>query len=143
MEVIASFENQTITVKLKNGTNYLYPHLLWDYEDHDPGTCQRVKDAIKHNSATFTKVENPPVFPGGVEAWEKYINEFCAQHKKEIKKIGSAEIYLQFIVHLHGQVTEVEIISNDGTSNHTELAIEAMKKKPRLDTRCSTRAYSC
>lgn len=39
---------------------------------------------------TFTKVEHPPVFPGGEEALRNYIRDICSRNRKLVKKEGPA-----------------------------------------------------
>jgi len=127
MEVKSSFEEQTITVTLNDHHVYVYKRPDWDYEDYLPATSNKVKVAIKGIKMTFTKCEKPPNFPGGDSAWDSYMNEFLKTHEKEIKKAGSGEVSLQFIVHIHGQLTDISIASNTGSSKLSDLATEAIK----------------
>jgi hypothetical protein len=127
-EISSSFEEQTITVKLKGGVTYTYHHIDWDYEDFNPATDQRLAELVKHMQATFTKVENPPQYPGGREAWDKYMNEFCIRHKKEIKRHVPAEITVQFIVHMKGQLEYIQVLGEGTDSKLAPLAIQAIRE---------------
>lgn len=125
-----SFEDQTLTVELRNGATYTYNHKDWDFENYYPSINKKIADAINNMEMTFTKVENPPEFPGGEEAWDKYIRDFCNQHLKLIKKKGPAEITVQFIVHLKGQVVQIRVVSNPGNPQLSALAMQAIQDGP-------------
>jgi len=125
-----SFEDQTITVILENEAIYIYHRLDWDYEDYYPSTSKKIKEAIKNIKMTFTKVEHDAEFPGGQEAWDKCIHEFCAKHAGQIGSDGPAEITVQFIVHMKGQLTDISVIANRGGSSLADMAVQAIKESP-------------
>ena len=125
--VIPSFERHTITVALKNHVSYVYEEKDWDFEDRNPETCKKVLDAIKENEMTWTKVEQLPTFPGGEAAWNKYLLDFCSQHAKLIKKKGPADVTVQFVIHLKGQVVELHVLSDADHPVNPELAALAMQ----------------
>jgi hypothetical protein len=129
-KISTSFENQTISILLKSGAKYIYHHIDWDFEDHYPSIAKPIQDSLRSIEMTFTRVEQPPVFPGGEEAWEKYIREFCQIHKNEIGKQKSAEFEVEFIVHLHGQIENVQVIVNKDGSALSKLAEDAIKNGP-------------
>jgi protein TonB len=108
----------------------VYGHGDWDFEDSYPSTSRKIVQAIKNMERTYTKVEHPPEFPGGSKAWEKYIGNFCAQHRQEIDEAGSAEVTVQFIVHMKGQVEYVEVVTNPGNRKLGELAVQAVREGP-------------
>jgi hypothetical protein len=126
-EVNPSFENETINVIMNSGVVYVYGIADWDLEDRYPSLDSRIKGAIRNVQKTFTKVEQPPVFPGGQEAWDKFVAAFCEQHKRTIRKEGSSTVYVQFIVHVKGQLTDIQVISNPGQSTLGKDIIEAIK----------------
>jgi hypothetical protein len=129
-DVQSSFENQTITIILKDKTVYIYSRPEWDYENYYPSTVDKIKKAIVGITMTFTKCETPPAFPGGDESWKNYIIGFVANHKKAVSKAGSGEVTLHFIVHIHGQITDISTMTNSGNSKLAELATEAIKNSP-------------
>lgn len=129
-KISSTFETKTITISLKNGSIYTYHQLDWDYEDHFPSITKTIVDAIRNLQMTFTKVEQPPIFPGGDEAFKKYVHEFCQNHKDEIGDHGHAEFVVQFIVHLHGQIDDLQVILNKNGSELSSLAKEAIKNGP-------------
>src|SRR5579871_5131638 len=126
--VTSSFEDRTITVTLKNNTVYTYNHSQWDYEDYYSSISPRIKDATRHNAMTFTKCQIPPSFPGGEDAWNKYMSSFADKHHSEISDAGGGEIKMQFIVHLHGQITDIAKVSGDATFE--ALTKQALKESP-------------
>jgi len=128
--ITTSFENHTITIKLKSGITYTYLHADWDMEEYDPSLNQQLQAAIKEVKITFTKVEHPPEFPGGEKGWDKYIAGFCRQHNKEINEKGPADITIQFIVHMKGQITDVSVLLNRDRSDLEALAQQAILDGP-------------
>jgi hypothetical protein len=129
-KITTNWEAEIITVSLKNGKTYNYKPMDWDYEDHFPKTAKDIVGAIHNMQKTFTRVEHPAVFPGGEEAFKKYLNEYCQNHKDEITGHGRAEFLVQFIVHLHGQKENVEIVLNKNGSDLSNLAIDAITSGP-------------
>lgn len=128
--LIPTFEGQILIVKLKSGVRYRYEHPDWDFEDVHFTLDNKIKEEIGHMQMTFTKVEHPPEFPGGEDSLAKYLAAFCQQHKKELKGKLPAELTLQFIVHMHGEVRYVQIIRSSGGSKVNELAIKAINDGP-------------
>jgi hypothetical protein len=126
----SSFENQTITVTFKDRKVFIYDRSDWDYENYYPSTIEKIKKAITDITMTFTKCETPPAFAGGDESWNSYIRNFATNHAKEVRKAGSGNVELRFIVHIHGQITDINVESNTGNSKLSELAKEALKNSP-------------
>jgi hypothetical protein len=58
------------------------------------------------------------------------LGEFCHQHKDELQGYVPAEFTLQFIVHLHGEPRNVEIVRGDSDATIVKLAIQAIKEGP-------------
>jgi hypothetical protein len=94
--VQSTFEDDILIVTLKNGAVYTYGQGDWDLEDRDPATPKKIVEAIRKTQKTFTRTEYAPQFPGGEEAWDKYIKDFCRQNKKAIKKEGAAVVRLSY-----------------------------------------------
>jgi len=129
--VTSRYEDQTLTVTMKNDTVYLYHHIDWDLEDTDPATPERIKAATKDlGHITFTRTEHMPEFPGGDEAWQKYMDTFCKAHKDDIGDAGAAVVTVQFVVHLKGQLTGIHDVSGAQNSQQAALAIKAIRESP-------------
>lgn len=131
--VASRYEDQTLTVTMKNGTVYLYHHIDWDLEDTNPATPERIRAAAKDlGHIIFTKAEHMPEFPGGDEAWQKYIKAFCTTHKDDIGDAGDAVVTVQFTVHLKGQVTDIHLAVGSAPVNSQQkvLAIKAIQEGP-------------
>jgi len=126
--VASSFEEHALTVTMKNGVVYRYLWKDWDTEDANSDTAERIKKAIHSLSMTFTKAEHMPEFPGGDDAWQKYMIAFCEAHKKDIRKAGSGQIMVQFVVHLKGQLTDILTIGHTENAKQAALAIQAVRE---------------
>jgi hypothetical protein len=129
--VESSFEEGTITITLQDGIIYKYNEADWDYQDYFPDLNSKLKAAVQSVKKTFTKAEHEPQFPGGQEAWNQYVHNFCLSHSKIIAQHGNTDITLQFIVHIHGQITDIETVSvGNGDSKLIALAIQCIKDAP-------------
>jgi Gram-negative bacterial TonB protein C-terminal len=126
--VITSFGNATITVTMKNGTVYFYEQEDWDNEDAYPSLCLQLKAAINSVTKTFTKCEHPPVFPGGQEAWDKYMREFCGKISDVIKSKGAVEMRVQFVVHVKGQISDINVLYKSNGSDLERYAVQAIRE---------------
>jgi len=129
--IAASWENHDITVTLKNGTSLVYKPEEWDMEIYEPTLDKRFREAIRSISRTFTKAEHAPEFPGGEEGWNKFVADFCEKNKATIREEGSSSLVVQMIVHMRGQLTDVEVISNPGQSKLAAAFVQAIKDGPR------------
>jgi hypothetical protein len=130
LTVTASFPDGAIVVTLKNGNVYTYHMNDWDCEDYYQSTDPSIDQAISSVKRTFTKAEQMPEFPGGNDAWEKYLGEYCVQHQDEIERYGPAELMVSFIVHAHGQLTNIQLITGKPNSKLSDLAIDCIKNSP-------------
>ena len=119
--------SHTITIIMKNGVAYFYEREDWDYEDHYSSVSPRVKAAINQVTITFTRMEHNPEFPGGQEAWDKYMKEFCEKNKRAIRAEGSAEVQVRFIVHMKGQISDVMVLPGSNGSGLERLAVRAIQ----------------
>jgi len=121
---------RSIRVTLKNGTVYIYQMQDWDFEDSYPSTTTSLKEAIRSIKLIFSRAEYNPEFPGGQEAWDKYIEQFCKRHAAEIRAEGPAEITIHFTVHMKGQISDPEVKLNRNDSKLSELAKQAILESP-------------
>lgn len=91
------------------------------------GTSASIK--ADTSDRTFVKVEIESEFPGGVQAWLKFLNEHLVYPKKAVRKNIQGTVILQFIVDKQGNVTDLQAISGDPIL--AEAALKAMKDSPR------------
>ncbi|MBO9635365.1 MAG: energy transducer TonB [Chitinophagaceae bacterium] len=84
-------------------------------EKGDTARCQFYKDGIaeKDNDkgdfdVTFTRTEIAPSFPGGEEAWKKYVKR-NVQYPKSLTEKITGVVSVQFIVDYSGELMEVGI----------------------------------
>lgn len=127
--VIASYKNQTIDVKLKTGINYTYHKDDWSRED-DGKLPGKLNVATALITRTYTKVQSPPSFPGGDDAWKKYIQEICSRNKKLIRKEGPAVIFVQFTVDNNGEISNIRVASSNPPPGLAALAQKAIEDSP-------------
>jgi N-acetylmuramoyl-L-alanine amidase len=82
------------------------------------------------NDKIFTKVEIEPSFPGGQEAWIRYIQKVIGNNVDMlIKENSNGTCVVQFIVDTDGSVIDVKAITMANTKL-AEVAINAIKKGP-------------
>jgi Gram-negative bacterial TonB protein C-terminal len=127
----ATFKGRTITVKLKTGETYTYTHDQWSKQmDYRIKLAPQLDEATGLLDRTFTKVENPPTFPGGDTAWQNYLQKFYSDNKKLIRVQGPATIWVQFIVGFDGEIDQVSLITDDSRPKLGDLAIRIIQEGP-------------
>jgi len=77
----------------------------------------------------FTKVEIESEFPGGAQAWLKFLNEHLVYPRKAVRKRIEGTVVLQFIVDKQGNVTSLRALSGDPILQ--EAALQAMADSPK------------
>jgi protein TonB len=78
----------------------------------------------------FTKVENPAEFPGGQDAWRRYL-ERSLQYPEAAQENGiQGVVRVQFIVDKEGNISEVTAL-NDPGEGLAEEAVRIIKKGPK------------
>ncbi len=78
----------------------------------------------------FTKVENPASFPGGADAWRRYL-ERSLQYPDAAQENGTQGVVrVQFIVDKEGNISEVTALNNPG-DGLAEEAVRIIKKGPK------------
>ncbi len=84
----------------------------------DSMLCSVSEDSRKSPDQVFTKVQQPPIFPGGQSAWEKYV----ASNFNRIRNYkGIVEVW--FIVDLDGTTSKFQIIRPSGLSSADQESI--------------------
>lgn len=99
-------------------------------EVYEPSLDQRLRAATRNVARTFTKAEHAPEFPGGEEAWNKFVAEFSEKHKKMIRDEGPSELNVQFIVHVKGQLTDIQLVSNADRSKLADALMLYIQQGP-------------
>jgi len=93
----------------------------------------RKNESVQRDSIpdkVFTKVENEPEFPGGREAWLKYITSQIKRNQAKFTNNDYGTCLVKFVVNTDGSVTNVE----DSTMKNTQLAkvaVEAIRSGPK------------
>jgi len=124
----ANHFSDSVTVFLKNGNTLVYGPEDWDMERYEPTLDKRLLTEIRHVTKLFVRVEHEPEFIGGDSAWSQYIADFCDQHRDVIRGEGATKIVLAFEVHLKGQLTDVEVISNPDKSQLGHALVEYFRE---------------
>lgn len=84
------------------------------------------------SDAVFIKVETESSYPGGLRAWQMYLNKNLRFPEEAIKKVRGRkpkqwEVMIQFIVTKEGKVTDVQALTKFGNGLEEE-AIRIIKK---------------
>ncbi len=83
------------------------------------------------DDAIFLTTQIEAQYPGGNEAWRKYISREMNRYMDELQEDGKAgTCIVQFIVDREGNISEVEAVTMKGTKL-AELCVNAIRKGPR------------
>ena len=85
---------------------------------------------IENDTTVFEKVEIEASFPGGAEAWSKYLTKVLIAEVDKFKKSDYGTVYIKFIVNTKGQVSDVQA-TNMKRSRLAKVAVEAIENGPR------------
>jgi protein TonB len=80
--------------------------------------------------APFIRVEIEAKFPGGAEAWQRYIQKAIISQLGEFSDADYGTCVLQFIVDKNGNVSDVKATTMAGTKL-AEIATNAIRKGPK------------
>ena len=99
--------------------------------DEGKAVVEAPKDETNYDQ-TFTKVEVEAQFPGGLGAWQKYVqrNVNGQVASDNGAPAGSYTVYVQFIVDKEGNISDVKALTNHGYGMEEE-AIRAIKRGPK------------
>lgn len=75
-------------------------------------------------------VENYPEFPGGMEAWSKFIQRNLRYPSAAQESEVQGKVYLSFVVEKDGSITDVQVTKGIGYGCDDE-AMRVIKKSPR------------
>lgn len=89
-------------------------------------------DTVEIDEKIFTKVEREAEFPGGVDAWSKYLQSNLNADVPIKKKapVGTYTMVVQFIVMKDGTVKGVKALTNHGYGMEKEV-IRIISKGPK------------
>src|SRR5690242_665720 len=78
----------------------------------------------------FTKVEIEAQFPGGAQAWQRYVSQAITRHIDEFGESDYGTCVVRFIVDKTGAVSQVEATTMKG-SKLAEVAVNAIRNGPK------------
>ncbi|HEU5052986.1 MAG TPA: energy transducer TonB [Hanamia sp.] len=78
----------------------------------------------------FTKVEIEASFPGGAQAWQRYVSQAITRHLDEFGESDYGTCVVRFIVDKTGAVSQVEATTMKG-SKLAEVAVNAIRNGPK------------
>jgi protein TonB len=81
-------------------------------------------------SKTFVKVENPAEFPGGIDAWRRYLERNLRYPEEAVNNEVEANVIVEFIVDPEGNISEVKALNDPGYGLATE-AVRIIAQGPR------------
>ena len=99
------------------------------------GLVAQTKDAAKISvvaDTIFQKIEIAPSFPGGEQAWRKFLDKNI-RSKVPLKNDapeGSYTVYVKFIVDPDGSLTDFKAVTSQGYGMEEEV-VRILKKSPR------------
>lgn len=91
-----------------------------------------LSNPLKKNTtddAPFRKVEIEATFPGGLQAWQRYIQRAIMAQLDEFSESDYGTCNVQFIVDKNGKVSDVNATTMKGTRLE-EIAVNAIRKGP-------------
>lgn len=98
-------------------------------EEPNTGVVTGPKEDPEDKAAIIVQIEAQ--YPGGSDAWRKYISREINRHMDELQEDGKAgTCIVQFIVDLEGNISEVEALTMKG-SKLAELCADAVRKGPK------------
>jgi protein TonB len=99
-------------------------------ESKGTGTVVAPKQDVEDYDKTFTKVENPATFPGGMDGWKRYL-ERNFQYPEAAQEAGTQGVVrVQLVVDKDGNVTEVKALNDPGDGCAAE-AERVIRKGPK------------
>lgn len=78
----------------------------------------------------FTKVEKEASFPGGNQAWSRYVQKAISAQLDEFGESDFGTCTVKFVVDKNGNVSDVQAITMKGTKL-AEVAVNAIRKGPK------------
>jgi TonB-dependent SusC/RagA subfamily outer membrane receptor len=91
-------------------------------------------DKLSNNDPIFSKVETPPAFPGGLQAWRKFLekNLDATIPVRDSAQAGTYTILVQFIVDKSGEIRSLKALTKHGHGMEEEV-VRAIGKGPKWE----------
>jgi protein TonB len=99
-------------------------------ESKGTGEVVAPKQVEEDYDKVFTKVENPAEFPGGADAWKRYLERSLNYPDAAQENGTQGVVRVQFIVDKEGNISEVQAL-NDPGDGLGEEAVRIIKKGPK------------
>lgn len=93
-------------------------------------TKTEAKDLLSDSAAVYSKVETEASFPGGNEAWSRYLSKVLMDNINKFKKSDYGTCIVRFIVNTKGQLSDVQATTMK-KSRLAKVAVEAIENGPR------------
>jgi TonB family protein len=98
-------------------------------------TCKAINKpiAIKtvlSGDTIFTKVDKQPVFPGGMDAFIKYLSKNVRYPEAMRERGVEDKVIARFVIEIDGSISTVKILDGPGYGS-SEEAIRVLKKSPK------------
>ena len=97
----------------------------------EPGSGSVVvpKADLQDYDITFTKVENPATFPGGMDGWRRHLERHLRYPEAAIDNETQGVVKVQMVVDKFGKITEV-VALNDPGNGLADEAVRVIKEGP-------------
>ncbi|HXD77466.1 MAG TPA: TonB family protein [Puia sp.] len=114
--------------------------------DNGKGIVQAPQHAEENNyDKVFTKVEIESQYPGGNNAWLRYLNKNFRYPEDAINNNVQGTVMVQFIVDKIGNVSDVEAVSGPETGGLREEAVRVIRKSgqwtPAIQNGAKVKSY--
>ena len=78
----------------------------------------------------FTSVDKVPSYPGGMQAFYKYLGGSIKYPKEAADKKVEGKVFMQFVVEKDGSLNDIKVISGPGSGTNEE-ALRVLKSSPK------------
>ena len=120
-----------------------------DSTRHNQDTIRQARDTVRYPEnnydKTFTKVEIESVYPGGPNAWLRFLNKTLRYPDDAISNNIQGDVIVQFIVDEKGNLSDIEAISGPNTGGLREEAVRLIsisgKWMPAIQNGRQVRSY--
>ncbi|GGB18885.1 energy transducer TonB [Puia dinghuensis] len=113
--------------------------------DGGKGVIEAPKRQEEDADKLFVKVEVDASFPGGMQAWVRFLNKTLRYPEDALNNEISGKVMVRFIVDKEGNVSDVEAVSGPETGGLREEAVRVIKKSgkwiPALQNGRYVKAY--
>ena len=98
-------------------------------------TCKAINKpmdlkTVLSGDTIFTNVDKPPVFPGGMDAFIKYLAKNVRYPEAMRERGVEDKVIARFVVEIDGSISTIKILDGPGYGS-SEEAIRVLKKSPK------------